>query len=97
VQTAFAEELLFRGLIAGASLADSPSSGRTFASVHFPNATLADPVSHAGDVVRATSVFLGALYFWLDTDQVWFHPRLMLMHASGNITMALIVAVLTSV
>jgi len=97
VQTALAEELLFRGLIAGSLLRRLPLAWANlvqaliFLVPHFAILLIAPEVW-----VILPVVFAGALVFgWIRIKSgsiigPW------LMHASGNVTMALMVAVRTS-
>jgi membrane protease YdiL (CAAX protease family) len=98
LQTGFVEELLFRGLIAGSLSRRLPFVWANFAQAlifllpHFAILLIAPEVWGILPVV-----FAGALLFgWIRirSDSIlgsW------LMHASGNVTMALIVAIRTSV
>lgn len=97
VQTAFTEELLFRGLIAGSLSRRLPflwanlAQALIFLLPHFAILLVAPEVWGLLPVV-----FVGALVFgWIRIVSgsilgSW------LMHASGNVTMALIVAIRTS-
>jgi membrane protease YdiL (CAAX protease family) len=93
VQTAFAEELLFRGLIAGSFSRKLPLRWANFAQAgifllpHFGILAVAPEVWGILPVV-----FVGALWFGWIRIQSGSILGSWLMHATGNVTMALLVA-----
>lgn len=97
VQTGFAEELLFRGLIAG-SLARSLAFGwanLTQAFIFFlPHLAILFVAPELWGILPV--VFAGALVFGWVRIKSGSILGSWLMHASGNVTMGLIVAIRTS-